>query len=971
MHRLLSVNLLTLSVVVLANAHAVAEPTAQQLEFFESKIRPLLANHCYRCHSSELSDPKGNLRVDSLQGLLDGGDSGPSVVVGDPESSYLMEAIGYENTDVQMPPKGKLPDDEIALIRQWITDGAAWPAEQLTKQASAKQFDLAERKAEHWCWQPVKPQTAPQVSQPDWVLDRLDGFVLAKLEAAGLSPAPPADRNKWLRRVTFDLIGLPPTPEELAAFQADDSPAAFETVVDRLLGSPHFGERWGRHWLDLVRYAETFGHEFDYPVFQPWRYRDYVIRAINADVPYDQFLVEHIAGDLLAQPRLHPEEGTNESIVATGFWFLGEQVHAPVDVLQHQADVMDNQIDVMGKAFLGLTLGCARCHDHKFDAISTKDVYSLWGFMQSSRLDHATLDPHGRTSAIAQRLKDICQTGDEVLRRNPPSPDNSPSEPIIGSLPANTVSFESFNQPHFDGWFTAGLAFADAPTRPQQWDSFQRKASWVKPGIAHSGMLARQLHGTLRSKSFTIEHSHIWVRAAGRGGRVRLVVENYTMNEHNDLLFTGLILKPDSDEFVWHVIAGDLGRFRGHRAYLEIVDDGDGYIAVDEIVFNEGERPAEPSTTTPTDGPMNAESEASLQGLSAELDRAIGELPPQIQVLAIADGEGIDQHVYIRGSHKNRGEMAHRKFIEALDVPGHPAITDAGSGRFELARKIADPGNPLTARVVVNRIWHHLFGRGLVATTDNFGALGQPPSHPELLDDLALRFVTEGWSVKRVIRQIVLSQTYRQSSETVAAAAEKDPQNILLHRMPVKRLEAEVIRDAILATSGRLDRQLYGPSIPVHLTGFMLGRGMPASGPLDGAGRRSIYIEVRRNFLSPMMLAFDAPIPFATVGNRGVSNVPAQALMLMNNPFVAAEATRWAQLMIARHPVSASDRIQQMYSIAFCRQPTEVELANNLRFLDAQSMQYGIPAELQMTDERIWTDLAHVLINSKEFIFVR
>lgn len=947
-------------------------PTAAQLEFFETKVRPVLANRCYKCHSTESEELKGNLFVDSRQGLLDGGDSGAAIVPEDPESSYLLEAVSYENVDVQMPPKGKLPQHEIDALRQWIADGAVWPSEQPKVAANKKVFDLAERKASHWCWQPVKPQTAPNVVKADWVRDPIDAFVLARLEAANLTPAPAADRSTWLRRLSFALRGLPPSPEEVTAFVQNPAPDAYEKVVDRLLAVPQFGERWGRHWLDLVRYAETFGHEFDFPIFEAWRYRDYVIRAFNADVPYDQLVTEHIAGDLMPQPRLHPTDGTNESILGTGFWFLGEQTHAPVDSLQHQADRMDNQIDVMGKSFLGLTLGCARCHDHKFDAIATKDVYSLWGFVQSSRMQHAALDPHGKIAAATTVLKETRAAGDTLLSSQPgvenvPAPSAAPEATPASGDP---IVFETFSGDTFANWFASGWAFGDGPTHWKQWDSFSRKPQLAAVGVAHSGMLSTRLVGGLRSKVFRISHNQIHVRVAGQKARVRVVIDGFMMDEHNALLFAGLIGQVDNDQFGWVTLAGDLGRYQGHLAYLELLDEGDGYVAVDEIVFSNHGPPARPAAPAPVSISIDAAVQAQLNELTAKLDATAKELPTPTFVLAMTDGEGIDQPVYVRGSHKNLGDVAPRGFLEAIAGANQPKFGSQSSGRMELAKHIADPQNPLTARVMVNRIWHHLFGRGIVSSTDNFGVLGQAPTHPELLDHLADRFVREGWSIKRLIRAIVLSNTYRMSSVANASARQADPQNLLLHHMPILRLEGEAVRDAILAVSGRLDSTLYGRSIPVHLTEFMQGRGRPSSGPLDGAGRRSIYIEVRRNFLSPTMLAFDAPIPFATIGTRSVSNVPAQALTLLNDPFVIEEARRWAKRMIAAEPFAAERRIEGMYALAFARQPRPEELAASVRFIGTQAAQYGISPETAIADERVWSDFAHVLLNCKEFVFI-
>jgi hypothetical protein len=394
-----------------------ADSSAEVVEFFERKVRPVLAEHCYRCHSDRAKTPKGGLRVDGRNFLLKGGDSGPVVVPGSPDKSRLIEAVTYKNTDLQMPPKAKLPDAVVADLEKWVKTGAPWPKDTTAGAAKKDEFDLEKRKREHWAWRPVRPTPTPAVKDTGWPRTPVDHFVLVKLEAKGLRPAPTADRRTLLRRLSFDLTGLPPSPDEIDAFLKDDSPEAYARAADRLLRSPHFGERWARHWLDLVRYAETKGHEFDHAIPNAYHYRDYVIRALNADVPYNQFVVEHIAGDLLDKPRLHPADGFNESILGTAFWFLGEEVHSPVDIRQDQADRFDNRIDVLTKTFLGLTVSCARCHDHKFDAIAQKDYYALFGLLEGSSYRLApfdSLEANRRVAAELARLR--ARAGAEVRR---------------------------------------------------------------------------------------------------------------------------------------------------------------------------------------------------------------------------------------------------------------------------------------------------------------------------------------------------------------------------------------------------------------------------------------------------------------------------------------------------------------------------------------------------------------------------
>jgi hypothetical protein len=718
--------------------------------------------------------------------------------------------------------------------------------------------------------------------------------------------------------VYFDLIGLPPTAEEIAQFRKDDSPDAYEKVVDRLLASPHYGERWGRHWLDLVRYAETQGHEFDYEIPDAWRYRDYVVRAFNEDLPFDQFLTEHVAGDLLAKPRRNPADGTNESLVATGFWWLGEAKHSPVDSRAEYADKIDNQIDVFGKAVLGLTVACARCHDHKFDAISTKDYYSLFSVLASSRYNRADIDDPAPTVKLLDELKQI--RGERA--KDLPLPKSDWRE--------KATAFELFGDGWRSRWDACGLALR----------------AEGEPGFPHSGREVRKLEGSLRSPTFRIEQRYLAIRVAGRETRARLILNGLQLIK--EPIYGGLEKSINhGEEFRWLVF--DLAMWKGQPAYLELLDDGPGYVAIREAWLADSPPPADA---------------AERVALPEPVPPVESKIPSPRRAPAMRDGTGIDERIFVRGSHKILGDLAPRGFLEAF---GKNAFSSAGSGRLELAHRLIDPDNPLVARVLVNRLWKHHFGEGIVRSPDDFGLQGQPPTHPELLDWLASEFV-KTWSIKRMHRLMVLSTAYRQasraSSEQAALAATADPQNKLLHRQNVRRLEAEAIRDAMLAVSGRLDRRLGGPSVLPHLNENQEGRGKPASGPLDGNGRRSIYLAVRRNFLNPMFTAFDYPTPFTTIGRRTVSNVPAQALVMLNNPFVLHQAELWAKRTIAGSP-SNEERVRSMYESAFGRPPTAEELGSALEFVATQAQEYG-----RADHPRAWNDLAHVLFNAKGFIFV-
>lgn len=1091
----------------IASQSAHAGKTAVDADFFEKKIRPVLAEKCFECHSTDSKNLKGNLLLDSREGLLKGGDTGPSVVPGKPDQSLLISAVHYGDPETAMPPKkagGKLSPTAIADIHSWVEAGAPWPESGPAKKTS-KQFDLASRKAEHWCWKTPVLHPTPAVAQPNWARSVSDFFLLAKLESAKLSPAPPTDKGTLLRRLSFDLTGLPPNEADLKSFLEDTSPVALERVVDRLLASPHFGERWARHWMDLVRYAESRGHEFDPIIPNAWQYRDYLVRAFNADVPYDAFVKEHIAGDLFPA-RINRETGANESILGTGFWHLGEEVHSPVDIRQDELDRLDNRLDVMTKSFLGVTVACARCHDHKFDAISQKDYYALSGFLVSSsqRLVRFETIEQERTAAaglaklrkeaapvlatayaeairpgIAHLPEALKHARDAFLleKKAPASPtegsspdhaaalwkrelqaardsaghplhafannwlaaDVRPLKPSVAATKAEpsgipVTVIADYTRPGAAPFLQDGFAFGLKPAEPGELipgassehpiaaivsnTAARRDEAWRKisskgdrdPGSL--GQLARSGQ-TLRTPEVTFSSGSLWYLVRG-AGRAYAVANSHIMIQgplHGRLLTKW----PDAGRWDW--IKHDLTSYKGHRAHIEFVPEGDGRFEVAMVAESEDKPPLPPGYAHEPIECLSSyagEPSAALQVILTETAIALekgtlGSSPaltalanwafsstdllcppgspqrlklaqtarPWIErhtalsnsfkaesqiATAMFDGSGADEFLLKRGSPKTPIAQVPRRFLEAIVGP-EPLNIQGASGRRELAEMVASESNPLTSRVIVNRVWHHLFGRGLVPTVDNFGVLGQLPSHPELLDTLAVRFATtQNWSLKTLIRELVLSSAYAMSSKPAPAAEDSDPQNILLHRMNLKRLDGESIRDSLLSISGRLDPKLGGPSIPVHITSFMDGRGRPKSGPIDGEGRRSIYISIKRNFLSPMMLAFDTPIPFNTMGRRNVSNVPAQSLVMMNDPFVIDQAVRWAKSL----PESATpeERVRLMYVRALSRPPLAQEASDAKSFIAEQAAALGVKSD----DPKVWADYAHVLLNTKEFI---
>ncbi len=1020
--------------------------TAQATEVFEKQIRPMIVDQCFSCHGGDVKSPMGGLRLNSRAALLKGGIHGAAIVVGSPESSLLIKAVKHGAGVSAMPPSGKLTTEQIKLLSDWIRNGAVYP-EAKKATTAAKGFDLKAR-LKHWAWQPIKRTIPPTVKDAAWAKNPVDAFVRSKLEKKGFKPSPAADKRVLIRRISFDLTGLPPTPDEIKAFLADKSPNAYEKVVDRLLASPHYGERWARHWMDLVRYAETDGHEFDFDKPGAYQYRDYLIRAFNADVPYNQFVLEHVAGDLLPTPRRNPKTQWNESIIGTAFWWFGEGTHSPVDLKVDEAERIDNQIDVFSKAFLGLGVACARCHDHKFDAISTKDYYALSGFLKSSRYYVADLLPP-LTAARKSELKAAMTTLHESAAKHyapqlanlplpadfvlAPVPNETPEafrkrrEERVASLRkketdakaafARTTVIADFSQSEtYTQWTLSGDAFETAPMHGVTLRFDPEKGEKVTgvfgSGLAYSAALSEGLSGALRSKTFVLKKNNLLFRVAGRSGKINLVVDGFQRIRFP--IYGGLTLDVNTaDRMQW--FAMNVTKWAGSRAYLEFLDNGAGYLACDKVLASDGNAPPDapnslllaalddPKLTTYDDylGEMkSALSQAALSwksgtlaqtenstptaevldalltklpaapeiaALTAPVREMVKQIPVPVGVLALTDGTAENDLVHLRGSVKSLGSEVPRRFLEGCKGNLVPPPLQ-GSGRLVLAQQMTDTANPLMARVIVNRLWQHHFGRGIVSTPDNFGLLGERPSHSELLDYLASELVRQKWSLKKLHRQMLVSQTYRQSSKRAdLKTEERDPLNVLLHRMPVRRLEAEGIRDSVLAVSGRLDRTLYGASVMPFLTEFMEGRGRPAkSGELDGLGRRSLYVAVRRNFLTPFFLAFDYPVPFSTIGRRTVSNVPAQALAMMNNPFVTEMAKHWAA-QIVKLPLAPEQRIEAMYETAFGRPPSVAEKQDALSFLTEQGKVY---AATDPNDGRVWADLCHVLFNVKEFILI-
>ncbi len=969
---------------------------------YNQHIRPILSANCYVCHGPDISSREAGLRLDLRDSAMVKLESGERALIpGDGDGSAIIQRVIAQDPEERMPPpalKKILSEEEVGLLRKWIDQGAQYKP--------------------HWALVPPEKPDPPRVRRTWEAGNEIDRFVLASLEDQRLKPAPMATKEALIRRLSFVLTGLPPSPEGVQAFLLDDAPDAYERLVDRLLDSPHFGERWARHWMDLVRYANTRGHEFDYPVIGANAYRDYLIRAFNADLPYDQLVREHLAGDLMASPRLHPEEGFNESAIGTVFYGLGEGKHSPVDTRIEESDRNDIIIDVTSKTFQGLTVSCAKCHDHKFDPIPTTDYYAMYGMIRSSRYAvraaYVTPEVEKRAETLTTLQKRVRQTLADAWLDVPLDESTDvvvDEEILLAPEDASTYVLGDFSEGGYANWRPDGLAFGAQSVAGAPLFEADTLTHLAAPGISSATRSAR-LFGALRSPDFELKHDYITVRAAGHEARIRVIMDNFQLIQYP--IYGGLEAAVDTSAMQNYVF--DLKMWKGKKMYLELlpakferqqfVKEDDAYIHVAFAVAHDVKDAAlhtrslvqkqvsrahihaaidawvQGRATAAEIGLLNSLLTAgifsgttpALAGHLADLAREASELPIPEVYMGVIDGDGADHPVFIRGAVNAPSEtLVARRGLTLHDPVQTPYDTE-GSGRMHFASSLLAPDNPLTARVMVNRLWHHVFGRGIVASVDNFGVQGAFPSHPALLDYLAVQFVEEGWSIKEMLRQMVRSNAFQRSTVASDEALQVDPENVYLQHYPVRRLEAEAIRDAMLVASGRFDPEMYGDDIPVHLTEFMEGRGRPAaSGPLDGEGRRSIYLSLRRNFLQPFMLVFDMPIPFTSFGKRNTSNVPAQSLTLLNDPFVLDQAAHWAKEIVTLKELDTTQRIRLIYQRGFARAPTPEEIDDAIAFMQLQAGTYGldpvlVEAESTMNDERVWRDFCHTIFNMKEFI---
>jgi hypothetical protein len=946
-----------------------AEPTPADLEFFEKEIRPLLVEHCLQCHSPE-KKVRGGLRLDHPEGWLKGGDSGPAVVPGNVDDSLLIEAIRYSNDDMQMPPKGKLSAESIAVLEDWVKRGAPAPKPTVSPTANTAPAVLDLVKArEFWSYRPRFRPTVPedQTGQP------IDRFLATGLHAAGLKPNPEADRAVLIRRLTYDLHGLPPTPAEIDAFLADSSPDAYQKLVERLLASPRYGERFGRHWLDLVRYAESLTlRGFLLP--NAWRYRDYVVESFQADRPYDQFLREQVAGDLLPAATIADRQ---RQLVATTFWAMGDTNLEEQDKKQMEMDIVDEQLDTFGKAILGQTIGCARCHDHKFDPIPTRDYYALAGILHSGQMVE-----HSNVSALKQ-----------VPLPQPPEVEQAWQEQNAAlaalqreatELKAQIAALDKGEGPGNRGALV--VATADLPgivvddTQAKKvgfWQDSQFSKRYIGEGYTHDQ------NGAKGAKTLSFipqlkqngryEVRFAWTPGGNRAAKVPVTV--FSADGEKTIEVNQQQTPPIDGR--WISLGVYACEATGQSFVIVSNAETEGHVVADAVQFlpvdADGRPIVEPrpapvgaSTAKPSDAPTPAKPiespeliakrqqakdvEARLKELKSKIDRR-----PHVLTM-VERKEAADCPIHVRGSVHTLGEVVPRGFLQVVTYSPLPTLPTDQSGRVELAHWLTDPANPLPARVMANRLWHWLFASGIVRTTDNFGTTGETPANPELLEYLASRLVDSGWSIKSLVREIVLSEAYRRSSLDDPAGLERDPENRLLWRMNRKRLEAECLRDAMLTLSGTLRLDAGGSDIPESRSSDY--------GFVDEQTRRSVYVPVFRNALPGLFQTFDFADPGLVVGRRNVSTVAPQALFLMNDPFVANQARLAANQLLAQPlPTGISEaegvtwRLGSLYRSALGRGPLDSEQRSSLAYL-AQTP--GEPADR-------WARLVQVLFASLDF----
>lgn len=900
--------------------------TAEGLAFFEAKIRPVLLTHCMECHSDDSGKLDGGLALDRRAGWQVGGDSGPAITPGDSAASLLMSAIRYES--IEMPPTGKLSDAVIADFEKWIAMGAPDPRDEaMPDGVRGGQIDW-DAAAKFWAFRAPVEHAPPAIGGNPQISDAVDRFIAAKLDEAGLASASIAEPLVRLRRLCFDLTGLPPSDRLIEAFRADPSDQHWRRIADRLLHSPEYAEHWGRHWLDVARYADSNGSDFNATFHDAWRYRDFVIRSFAQDKPFDRFVVQQIAGDLIEEAD---QETAAESLVATGFLMLGTKMLSERDKEKLEMDVVDDMIDTVGRSLLGLTLGCARCHDHKFDPVPTEDYYALAGIFRSTQV----LDGESQKYVSTWHKRPLPTEPDHVRRIEEFEAEKKRLTAAVAKAKSaveqaesaakqagDEIVFDDTQAKKIGAWQTTTYStpyHGEGYVHDQNRDKGEAQITFAgppEPGIyevriAFSG-------GANRASNVPVT-LHLGVQTDDESS-----VRRFTVNQR---------IEPAIDK-LWH----SLGEHRFVDAKLaQLVirnDDTDGYVLADAVKYiptsPASQTDAKSSEQVIADAKAAEDSVAEAKAVQQLLEEGLKQLEvnrpaPLPMAMAVRDAAKIgDTFICVRGEVSNRGPEVPRGFLRICSSGAPPSIPEGQSGRLQLAHWVTDPDNPLTARVIVNRVWMHLFGEGLVRTVDNFGIQGERPSHPELLDNLAIEFVRDGWSIRRLVRRLVMTQTYSQSSRFDEAAIIIDPDNRLLWRASRRRLSAESMRDTLLIAAGQLDAT---PSVaPMAGFGVLVSQNVPTPAEIkvDQTPRRSIYLPVIRGQLPPLLTTFDFADPDLIVGRRESTNVPSQGLTLLNNPDVIQWCRAAAQRLIEAKS-SDQARLQAAYHAILQRDPTDQE----------------------------------------------
>ena len=901
----------------------------QSSELFEKKVRPVFVEHCQACHNEKAKS--GGLDLASRDGLKQAAGAGYFGTAAEPHNSPIVQALGYEGR-VRMPPAGKLPVEKIAAIREWVGAGAWTPGVESATGVREAKGVITEADRKFWAFRPIARLEPPSPGRKNWSGNAIDQFILSNLEKNGLEPAPAADKTTLLRRATFDLTGLPPTEKEIRDFLADSSPDAFAKVVDRLLASPRYGERWGRHWLDVMRYADSTGSDEDHRYPHAWRYRDYVIKAFNDDMPYNNFVREQLAGDILAADA---KAGVGyRGIVATGFLALGKKALAQKDLVLKRYDVVDDQIDVTSKAFLGLTVTCARCHDHKFDPISTRDYYSMaaifastlsYGDGQSGRPVETPLAPQNEFEdfkkqwdsvlALDRNISEIIDF-DRATRREREKQEAVMPQFMLaahrvyakGEPPAQVASDTGLDAGLLNRW----VEYLKSPARPEL-------AKWREANDETRKRIAEQYQADFKRAAYQYDQNLSWWGNARRAF-------------------------PASGK-----VAGARPEMRlqdGPFFYSVWIEKGPLHLSQEELI---AALPEQKATWV-----------RALIAARAELERAAPreEIP---MACAILEGESIEQKIFVRGDHNNPGAAVPKAFPAIISDTPPQVVTK--SGRLELANWIVSSNNPLPARVMVNRIWQGHFGEGIVRTPDNFGKLGERPTHPELLDYLARQFMENNWSIKKMHRLIMLSKTYQISGEYDASTKSKDPEDRLLSRFPKRRLSVEEIRDALLAIGGELDLVMGGTLDPGVGTDGETSADRISMNP-ESTNRRSIYIPIRRSNLPALYTLFDFGDATSPEGRRSSTTVSTQALFMMNSKLVERQASALARTLLSTEKAD-SRRMDATYIAILGRGPKPREVDAGLTYIQDLRRKWR-----DIDEQTAWQSFCHALLASNEFVYV-